>query len=616
MSQGVSRFGKYLLLERVAAGGMAEVYLAKSAGAEGVNKIVAIKRILPQFSDHQEFIDMFKEEAKIAVNLNHGNVVSIFDFGVEKGQFFIVMEFVEGKNLRQALNEMKKRNITLSIDQVVYIAKEVAAGLDHAHRCIDGATGKPLNITHRDMSPQNIMINYEGEVKIIDFGIAKAETQIEATRAGTLKGKFGYMSPEQADGQTVDPRTDIFSLGIVLWELLANDRLFSGSNEAAILRKIRECNVPNIRKINPNVSPDLEKIVLKALTKDRNIRYQTAAALHRDLNRFLNTEYPEFSGSDFSAFIKDTFSDSFLEQKRKVVEYARMNVADEIFDGGGNEGPGLGSEQLDINSNQETKVDLQALKAQTQKRNVSQNTLGHESRTHTGGPGTHSRSITGSDKSRRSRKPRTPYALYGLFTVVIALVGYLGLTIFLKGQPTKINSSSRQQEEDTTPQNQVAPSVSAPSPQPLPDVAISIYSEPMGARVFIDDIDTNTVTPTRALVKMNQKFHLTLKKEGYFPKNEDVIPNSDSLTVSKELQKMPEVAYLSITVLNPTLNPLVVKIDGETITEKLPIKDYVVQPGTPLKVLVYDPFLPTQRAEKTVTIKRNERQKIQLILGK
>jgi len=326
MSQQLEQFGKYLLLEKLATGGMAEVYLAKSVGAVGVNKFVAVKRILPQHSESKEYIDMFKEEAKIAVNLNHGNVVSIYDFGVEYKQFFLVMEHVEGRNLRQIVNEMKKANVQFTIDQIVYIIKEVAAGLDHAHRCIDGSTGRPLNITHRDMSPQNIMVSFEGEVKIIDFGIAKAETQMEATKAGTLKGKFGYMSPEQADGMPIDLRTDIFSLGIVLWELLGNDRLFTSSSEAAILRKIRECQIPSIRKINPSVPPELERIVNKALAKDKSLRYQTAAALHRDLNRFLNTQYPEFSPHDFSVFVKTAFSQIYLEQKRRLVEYSKLQV--------------------------------------------------------------------------------------------------------------------------------------------------------------------------------------------------------------------------------------------------------------------------------------------------
>ena len=304
---------------------MAEVYLAKSTGAGGINKFVAIKRILPQYSDHPEFIEMFKEEANIAVNLNHGNVVSIFDFGVERKQFFLVMEYVEGQNLRQILNHLKKENKYFSIDQIVYMGKEVAAGLDHAHRCLDGTTGKPLNITHRDMSPQNIMVSFEGEVKIVDFGIAKkAESEIEATRAGTIKGKFGYMSPEQADGQVVDLRTDIFSLGIVMWELLANDRLFTSNSEAATLRKIRECQIPSLRKLNPSIPPELERIVNKALAKDKSLRYQTAASLHRDLNRFLNTQYPEFSPHDFSVFMKSAFSAMFMENRKKLITFAKV----------------------------------------------------------------------------------------------------------------------------------------------------------------------------------------------------------------------------------------------------------------------------------------------------
>jgi len=320
-------FGKYALLEKLATGGMAEVFLARGIGAGGIGKFFAIKRILPQYADSPEFIDMFKDEAKIAINLSHNNIVSIHEFGVEKGQFFIVMDYVEGRNLRQILNKMKKSGLQFSIDQIIYIFKEVAAGLDHAHRCIDGSTGKPLNITHRDMSPQNVMLSFEGEVKIVDFGIAKAESQLETTRAGTLKGKFGYMSPEQAEGQPVDLRTDIFSLGIVLWELLANDRLFVANNEINTLRKIRDCQIPSLRKVNPNIHTELERIVQKALARDRNLRYQTGAAMHRDLNRFLNRQYPDFSSQDFAVFIKSVFADEILSLRKRLVEYARFNPA-------------------------------------------------------------------------------------------------------------------------------------------------------------------------------------------------------------------------------------------------------------------------------------------------
>jgi serine/threonine protein kinase len=326
VSSHYEAFGKYVLLEKLATGGMAEVFLARGMGTAGIGKFFAIKRILPQYADSPEFIEMFKDEAKIAINLNHSNIVSIHEFGVEKGQFFLVMDYVEGRNMRQILNKMKKSALNFTLDQIVFMIKEVAAGLDHAHRCIDGSTGRPLNITHRDMSPQNIMVSFEGEVKIVDFGIAKAESQLETTRAGTLKGKFGYMSPEQAEGQPVDLRTDIFSLGIVMWELLANDRLFVANNEINTLRKIRDCQIPSLRKINPNIHSELERIVQKALARDRNLRYQTGAALHRDLNRFLNRQYPDFSAQDFSVFVKSVFSDEILSLRKRLVEYTKVNL--------------------------------------------------------------------------------------------------------------------------------------------------------------------------------------------------------------------------------------------------------------------------------------------------
>ena len=190
MTQPFESFGKFILLEKLATGGMAEVYLAKNPGI-GISKFVAVKRILPQFSENPEFIDMFKDEAKIAVNLSHSNIVSIHEFGMEKNQFYLIMDYCEGRNLRQVINRLKKVEKNFSIEHCLYIIREVAAGLDHAHRCLDANTGKALNIIHRDMSPQNVMISFEGEVKIVDFGIAKAETQLETTRAGTLKGKFG-----------------------------------------------------------------------------------------------------------------------------------------------------------------------------------------------------------------------------------------------------------------------------------------------------------------------------------------------------------------------------------------------------------------------------------------
>ena len=326
MKQKYETFGDYILLEKLASGGMAEVYLAKKITSGGVQKFVAIKRILQQFSDSKDFIAMFKDEAKIAINLSHSHVVSIYDFGTQNSQFYIVMEFVEGRNLRQILNRIQKVKKQFSIAQVTHIIKQVTEGLDYAHNCIDPTTGQPLNIIHRDISPQNIMLSFEGNAKVVDFGIAKAAHQIESTQAGTLKGKFGYMSPEQVEGQTVDRRTDIFALGIMIWEMLANQRLFLANNEINTLRKIRECDVPRLRDINPNIPLDLDKIVQRALKKDRSERYKTAFDMHRDLQSFLSRFEPDFSTKDISKFVRELFSEEIINIRKKQMTYAQVKI--------------------------------------------------------------------------------------------------------------------------------------------------------------------------------------------------------------------------------------------------------------------------------------------------
>lgn len=317
-------FGKYELLEKLASGGMADIYLARYITIDGSCKFVAIKRILPHLSKDQAFVNMFKEEAKLAINLNHNNIVSILDFGYENDQYFLVMDYVEGYTLKQICNEFKKENKSLSVDQILYLVKEAAAGLDYAHHCTDAKTGAPLNLIHRDMSPQNIMLSFQGSVKIIDFGIAQAGSDELKDDPGTLKGKFRYMSPEQAESVDLDMRSDLFSLGVILWELLANDHLFSGKNEANILQKVKQCQIRPISEVNPAIPEDIERIVTKALSKDRNKRYQTAAELSRDLNRLLNQKYPEFSQQAFSVFIKISFSKSYKTNRDKLIQYAQL----------------------------------------------------------------------------------------------------------------------------------------------------------------------------------------------------------------------------------------------------------------------------------------------------
>ncbi len=618
----VEQFGKYILLEKLATGGMAEVYLAKSTGANGVNKILAIKRILPQFSENREFIDMFKEEAKIAVNLNHSNVVSIFDFGIEKKQFFLVMEHVEGKNLRQIINELKRVSVSFTIEQVVYMVKEVAAGLDHAHRCIDGSTGRPLNITHRDMSPQNIMLSFDGEVKIIDFGIAKAETQLEVTKAGTLKGKFGYMSPEQAEGQSVDLRTDIFSLGIILWELLANDRLFTASSEAAILRKIRDCQVPAIRKINPSIPPELERIVNKALQKDKNIRYQTSAAMHRDLNRFLNTQYPEFTPNDFSVFIKNTFATAYQEQKRKLVEFSKLkpepdtNITKTAASDSTNADYMEGLEEFNppafFDPKAETKASLTDLRTNLDRK--SSTTIRRGTATGIDAELSANRSST----TTRTRNTMTssglsrhlPVAARAFTVLVICLaVAYSFKTVpshYLTTRfwAAKIKKASPQEPstDDTSGDLDVASKA---------EYFVTLHSNPIGAEIFVDG-KSQGYTPGQIKVEGRKTFHVTLVKDRYLHYERDMVADRDALTYNLTLMPVPLAGYLTIHVVAGGDNPLI-EINGQRLGEKSPVTNYPIPAGVPVIVQARNPFTGTY-AEQTVTIQNNQKKTIELIL--
>src|SRR3954467_8334721 len=287
-------FGKYVLLERISVGGMAEVFKAKSFGVEGFEKILAIKRILPSMAEDADFIEMFIDEAKICGQLNHANICQIFELGRVDDSHFIAMEYVWGKDVLQIQNRFRKMRQTMKPEMAAFIAAKLCEGLDYAHKKKDAA-GRPLHIIHRDISPQNILISYDGELKIIDFGIAKAASRSSKTQAGVLKGKFGYMSPEQVRGLPLDRRSDIFAIGTILYELLTADRLFVGESDFETLEKVRNVDCPPPSKANPKCPPALEKIIMKALARDPEDRYQWGAEMMEDLQSFLVSFEPVFT---------------------------------------------------------------------------------------------------------------------------------------------------------------------------------------------------------------------------------------------------------------------------------------------------------------------------------
>jgi TonB family protein len=323
VSQEGINFGQYLLLSKIATGGMAELFKAKRKGVEGFEKILAIKRILPHMSDNEEFVTMFIDEAKLAAQLTHHNICQIFDLGKIENSYYIAMEYVHGKDLRAVLKAARTKSRTIPVELAILIVSKVASALDYAHRK-RGGTGQPINLVHRDVSPQNILLSYEGEVKLVDFGIAKAATKVHQTQHGALKGKLLYMSPEQAWGRPVDKRSDLFSLGIVLYELLTGRPLFFEENdtEVTILDKVREARVPPLREYNSRVSPDLEKIVTKALKRNPEERYQTAFDFQKDLDNLFYTEGYNATGATLADFIRALFPEDsgqeFMEKESRA----------------------------------------------------------------------------------------------------------------------------------------------------------------------------------------------------------------------------------------------------------------------------------------------------------
>ncbi len=316
----LKKFGKYFLLDQIAQGGMAEIYRARPASVEGASRLIVIKRIQAGFGANDEFLQMFKSEIKVMMGFNHPNIVSLYDFGEESSQPYIVMELVDGRNLRQFLTRFTELKQTFPVDLAAYIMEQAASGLHYAHSFKDKISGEPLNIVHRDISPQNILISYEGNVKVIDFGIAKATVNSESTRAGVIKGKPSYLSPEQISGEQLDGRCDIFALGIVLWELLAGKKLFAGENDFAVLKLIESCNshVKPPSTLNPKVPKELDYIVLKTLAKQREKRYQTGEELQRALHKFLYTFNPDFNPGDLSYYAKDLFKNEIVEDRKRI----------------------------------------------------------------------------------------------------------------------------------------------------------------------------------------------------------------------------------------------------------------------------------------------------------
>jgi tRNA A-37 threonylcarbamoyl transferase component Bud32 len=302
--EGGTQMGPYILREKIGQGGMAELFLSDYVREDSFRRILAVKRVLPHLADSSEFVRMLAREARLAALLQHPNIVQVIDFGRIQDAYFIAMEYIHGKNLAEIMARLKKG---LAVDQAIFIVSQICKGLHYSHTKKDDKSGRPLKIVHRDISPQNILVSFQGEVKISDFGISKALSEPSLTKADIIKGKLSYLSPEHALGQTIDHRSDLYALGIVIYEILSARRLYRFTSDIEAIRSIPEKDVAPIKELRPDIPDALNNIVMKCLEKDRKTRYQSAQEVLDDLTPLRHSLSMTFDASDLAKFMKKHF---------------------------------------------------------------------------------------------------------------------------------------------------------------------------------------------------------------------------------------------------------------------------------------------------------------------
>jgi serine/threonine-protein kinase len=320
---------RYRITERVAAGGMAEVFRGVAESMRGFKKNIAIKRILPALTKNKKFVAMFLDEARLSLALQHANIVQVFDIGHTEDTYFIVMEFVDGVDLKAILDWRRRTAKRIPVAHSLYVIMEICKGLSYAHELPNPDTDLPLGIVHRDVSPPNVLISKQGEIKVVDFGLAKATSQVEVTDPGVVKGTMSYLSPEAARGEEVDHRADIFAVGILLYEMLTGKRLFYGETDYQTVELVRNAKVPPLRPQNPQVEPELEDIVRKALSKNKEDRYQSATDLQDALAQYSYSRGLKVISRDIAELVRQCLDD----KRSQSGEGKKASIIDHLLQG-------------------------------------------------------------------------------------------------------------------------------------------------------------------------------------------------------------------------------------------------------------------------------------------
>jgi serine/threonine protein kinase len=493
----LQRFGSYVLLKKVASGGMAELYKAKKSGEKGFEKLLAIKMILPHLAENDEFISMFIDEAKVAAILNHQNIVQIYDLGKIEDSYCIVMEYVRGKDLRSVLSRGGKAGPHVGVEHACLITASALSGLSYAHRKRD--KGRDIGIVHRDISPQNIIVSYEGEVKIVDFGIAKAATKSSETRTGVLKGKLAYMSPEQARGKPLDARSDIFSMGVVLYEMLTGQRLFQGDTDLDTLERVRDARVePLPTELKDDVPKELEDILLKSLSREPEGRFQSASEMEEALQGFMRKAGYSTNSYSLSQYMFRLFKEEIEEELREEEEWDQTMVTAPPSD--------------DTIASPASPAPKPAPAGPAQ-----------------AGPS--------QLEAKKAGYPLKDKVLVALIVVVALGVGGAWLKFRDRGgQPapsaaavpaTTENTSNKDEAAQPKPETPAAPRAAAPvkpersqksaPPAPPAPASVAIESEPPGAEVYINNRRSGTTPLDLDGLPANRHNAVRVVKEGYEP---------------------------------------------------------------------------------------------------
>lgn len=567
------KFGKYLLVKLTASGGMAEIYKALAKTQDGRVHPLAIKRILPQYSKDDEFISLMIDEAKIMVFLNHPNIVSIVEFGKVDATYYIAMEYVEGPTLQQLFRKAREKNRKIPIPIALFIVKEIATGLGYAHRKVD-PEGKVMNLVHRDISPANILMSFEGDIKIADFGISKAANQNHHTQVGIIRGKTGYMSPEQTKaGKHIDGRSDLYSLGIILFELISGQRLFKAETVPEALKMVREGKIPSLGSYRTGLPVALEQLVDKSLMKDPALRYQTGDEFADAINEFL-TKYatakrePRITHNDLKKFIREFFPGEVsaaelndqLQSSADKLESSTATTASQIF---------AANPLFDIEDGDHAEIE-KAFKDEFSR--ISQ---------------PKSKQVTQSLKDAPQGRVLPNYkALFKLLPILGLFLGVFGL--YKTGY--FVSSSKR--------------------------VDVEISSMPEGALIFINEVQWPQKTPALVQMVEGEKFKINLSKFGFFEHASELTahkgmkpfiaelkmdPSSDLHKAKLYLTTEPPGATVSVEgVLQKEKTPLEIKVEmGKKISYEVNL------PGYKKVSSVFDAVEPI-RIEKNIYLLKNE----------